>query len=164
MIARLPRAVAQIVNRKSRIVNHKSPCRFWLDNRPRWIPIWSVADTIQPPDGPQIVRTAGHSGIRSRAGSFFALRAADVQLYRFCDDLSGVLIFPMLVFGPWAFGTTEFWSVRVMNFAGYALGILLSVQPERRPEALAHLEAALRIKPDFAPAREWIARLQAARP
>jgi hypothetical protein len=84
-----------------------------------------VADTIQPPDGPQIVRTAGHSGIRSRAGSFFALRAADVQLHRICDDLSGMLIFPMLIFGPWAFGTTDPWSIWAMNIAGYALGILL---------------------------------------
>ena len=55
----------------------------------------------------------------------FTLRAADVQLYRICDDFSGLLIFPMLVFSPWAFGTTQPWAVWVMNFAGYALGILL---------------------------------------
>ena len=36
-----------------------------------------------------------------------------------------MLIFPMLVFSPWAFGTTEDWSVRVMTIAGCALGILL---------------------------------------
>ena len=42
-----------------------------------------------------------------------------------CDDLSGMLIFPMLVFSPWAFGTTEPWSIWTMNMAGYALGILL---------------------------------------
>ena len=31
----------------------------------------------------------------------------------------------MLVFSPWAFGTTQQWSIWVMNFAGFALGILL---------------------------------------
>jgi len=84
-----------------------------------------VADTIQPPGGPQTARAVGRSGIKSLAGSFFALRAADVQLYRVCDDLSGLIIFPMLVFGPWAFGTTQPWSIWTMNIAGYALGILL---------------------------------------
>jgi hypothetical protein len=99
--------------------------RFGLENRPRWIPIWGVADTIQPPDGPQTARTVRRAGIKSLSGSLFALRAADVQLYRICDDLSGMLIFPMLVFGPWALGTTDAWSIWTMNIAGYALGILL---------------------------------------
>jgi O-antigen ligase len=58
-------------------------------------------------------------------GSWLALRAADVQLYRAADDLSGLLISAMLVFSPWAFGTTQPWSIWTMNFAGYALGILL---------------------------------------
>ena len=31
----------------------------------------------------------------------------------------------MIVFTPWAFGTTEFWSIWTMNFAGYALGAIL---------------------------------------
>jgi hypothetical protein len=84
-----------------------------------------VADTIQPPGDPQTPQTAGLAGIRPRAGSFFALRAADVQLYRLCDVLSGWLIFPMLVFGPWAFGTTWTLTIWIMNVAGYALGILL---------------------------------------
>ena len=39
-----------------------------------------------------------------------------------------MLIFPMLVFGPWAFGTTEPWSIWTMNIAGYALGVLLLVK------------------------------------
>jgi O-antigen ligase len=87
-----------------------------------------VADTIQPPGDPQSAQTGGRAGIKSLAGPFFALRAADVQLYRVCDDLSGMLIFPMLVFGPWAFGTTETWSIWTMNIAGYALGVLLLVK------------------------------------
>lgn len=61
-------------------------------------------------------------------GSWFALRAGDVQLYRICDDLSGVLIFPMIIFSPWAFGTTEHWSTWMMNVAGYALGVLLLIK------------------------------------
>jgi O-antigen ligase len=56
---------------------------------------------------------------------FSTLRAPDVQLYRLGDDLSAALIFPMLVFSPWAFGTTQPWSIWCMNFAGYALGLLL---------------------------------------
>ena len=119
------RAVVQIVNHKSKIINQKSSCRFGLEIHPRWIPILGVADTIQPPDGPQIARAVRRGGINSLAGPLFALRAADVQLYRICDDLSGMLIFPMLVFSPWAFGTTESWSIWTMNIAGYALEILL---------------------------------------
>ena len=87
-----------------------------------------MADTIQPPGDPQTARTAGFAGSKSLLGPLFALRAADVQIYRICDDLSGMLIFPMLVFGPWAFGTTDPWSIWIMNIAGYALGILLLVK------------------------------------
>ena len=56
---------------------------------------------------------------------FLTLRAADVQAYRICDDLTGVLIFPMVIFSPWALGTTQPWSVWIMNLAGYGLGVLL---------------------------------------
>ena len=58
-------------------------------------------------------------------GSIFPLRAADVLLYRVGDDLSGVLIFAMVLFSPWAFGTTQPWAVWTMNGAGDALGLLL---------------------------------------
>jgi O-antigen ligase len=103
--------------------------RFWLDNWPGWLSIWRVADSIQPPgDVPQSAQTEGRPRIGPPAGPFFALRAADVQLYRICDDLSGMLIFPMLVFGPWALGTTDPWSVWTMNIAGYAVGVLLLVK------------------------------------
>lgn len=56
------------------------------------------------------------------------LRAADVQLYRVAEDLTGWLIQLMAVFSPWAFGTTQPWSIWTMNAAGYALGILLTVK------------------------------------
>ena len=56
----------------------------------------------------------------------FPLRAGDVHLYRGCDTLTEGLIYLMVVFSPWAFGTTQGWSIWTMNLAGYALGILLA--------------------------------------
>ena len=53
------------------------------------------------------------------------LRAADVQLYRLCDEAAGPVILLMVVFSPWAFGTTETWAVWIMNYAAYLLGALL---------------------------------------
>ncbi|MCL5098093.1 MAG: O-antigen ligase family protein [Candidatus Omnitrophica bacterium] len=45
--------------------------------------------------------------------------------YRLCEGITAGLIYAMVVFSPWAFGTTQEWSIWVMNFAGFALGILL---------------------------------------
>lgn len=56
---------------------------------------------------------------------FLTLRALDVQVYRLCDDFSGAILLAMVVFSPWAFGTTEPWSIWCMNWAGFALGFLL---------------------------------------
>jgi hypothetical protein len=53
------------------------------------------------------------------------LRPRDIQAYRACDLLSELLIYFLLLFGPWAFGTTQPWSIWTMNATGYALGILL---------------------------------------
>lgn len=53
------------------------------------------------------------------------LTPAAIQLYRVCDDASGVLLSAMVVFAPWAFGTTQAWAMWVMNIASYALGSLL---------------------------------------
>ena len=39
--------------------------------------------------------------------------------------MTEVLIYTMVVFGPWAFGTTQPWSIWLMNGAGYALGVIL---------------------------------------
>ncbi|HEX5400254.1 MAG TPA: O-antigen ligase family protein [Verrucomicrobiae bacterium] len=80
-----------------------------------------MAESVQAPDNSKKTPTAGRAPL-------FTLRASDVQLYRICDDLSGLLIFPMLVFSPWAFGTTQSWSIWTMNMAGYALGCLLLVK------------------------------------
>lgn len=49
-------------------------------------------------------------------------------MYRLGDELSGGLILPMLVFSPWAFGTTQPWAIWGMNFAGYLLGAFLLVK------------------------------------
>src|SRR5262245_54568167 len=56
------------------------------------------------------------------------LRAGDVVLYRLCEDVTEALIYFMMVFGPWAFGTTQPWSIWTMNIAGLSLGALLIVK------------------------------------
>ena len=62
------------------------------------------------------------------SGPLIPLRAADVQLYRLCEMLTGGLIALMVIFSPWAFGTTQEWSIWTMSVAGYALGLLLAVK------------------------------------
>jgi len=56
------------------------------------------------------------------------LLARDVQLYHLAEYLTEFLIYFMLVFSPWAFGTTEPWSIWVMNVCGYGLGLLLLIK------------------------------------
>ncbi|HCL92047.1 MAG TPA: hypothetical protein DIC50_04595 [Verrucomicrobia subdivision 3 bacterium] len=56
------------------------------------------------------------------------LRARDVQIYQACEVLTECLIYPMVIFSPWAFGTSEPWSIWIMNSAGYCLGALLAVK------------------------------------
>src|ERR1035441_7337844 len=65
-------------------------------------------------------------GVKRSVGRIRPLRARDVQLYRACEDLTEPLIYAMVVFGPWAFGTTQPWSVWVMNGASYLLGVMLA--------------------------------------
>ncbi len=59
---------------------------------------------------------------------FLRVRASDVPVYRLCDDASGTLILLMVVFGPWAFGTTPPSTIWLMNYAAYVLGTLLLVK------------------------------------
>ncbi len=54
------------------------------------------------------------------------VRARNVLFYRTCEDLTEGLMYFMVVFSPWAFGTTQRWSIWVMNGAGYLLGLLLA--------------------------------------
>src|SRR6266567_1821015 len=56
------------------------------------------------------------------------LRVRDLQTYRVCDSASEILIYLMVLFSPWAFGTTQSWAIRTMNMAGYSLGLLLAVK------------------------------------
>ena len=58
----------------------------------------------------------------------FQLRAADVPLYRLCDQATGNVILLMVVFSPWAFGSAQEWAIWTMNVAGYILGALLLVK------------------------------------
>jgi hypothetical protein len=69
---------------------------------------------------------ADASGLVARAVKRRPLRAGDVQFYRLCEDLTEPLIYFMAVVGPWAFGTTQSWSIWLMNGAGYLLGLLLA--------------------------------------
>src|SRR5262245_1779943 len=42
-----------------------------------------------------------------------------------CNGLTEATLYFMVVFSPWAFGTTQDWAVGVMNSAGYLLGAVL---------------------------------------
>ncbi len=52
----------------------------------------------------------------------------EVLTYKACEHSSEALIYLMIVFSPWAFGTTQPWSIWVMNFCGYGLGILFAIK------------------------------------
>ena len=56
------------------------------------------------------------------------LSVRDIQIYTACDQLTEGLIYLMVLFSPWAFGTSQPWAVRVMNGAGYVLGGVLAVK------------------------------------
>ena len=58
----------------------------------------------------------------------FPLCARDVQIYLACEHLTEGLIYLMVVFSPWAFGTSQPWAIRVMSGAGYCLGGMLAVK------------------------------------
>jgi O-antigen ligase len=72
------------------------------------------------------------------------------KLFRLSDRLTGVLICLMVIFTPWAFGTTEPWSIRIMNAAGFLLGALLLVKgvirlvSDYRPERWGEASSAVR--------------------
>jgi len=52
-----------------------------------------------------------------------------------CDRLTGWLLCGMIIFSPWAFGTTQSWSIQVMNIGGCALGVICAVRwlTQRKP-------------------------------
>lgn len=50
------------------------------------------------------------------------------RVNRACDVATEALLYAMVIFSPWAFGTTQSWSISVMNTGGYLLGLLLLVK------------------------------------
>jgi O-antigen ligase len=44
------------------------------------------------------------------------------------DGLTEAAIYFMIIFGPWAFGTTQPWAIQVMNFTGYGLGAVFCLK------------------------------------
>ena len=52
-------------------------------------------------------------------------KTREPKLHKLADKLTEILIYFMVIFSPWAFGTTEPWSIWTMNISAYALGILL---------------------------------------
>src|SRR5512140_3140787 len=77
-----------------------------------------------PPADP-LARQAGPSRAQGNRWRIGTLRANDVQIYHTCEALTEVVIYLMVIFSPWAFGTTQRWSIWTMNIAGYGLGLLL---------------------------------------
>jgi len=66
------------------------------------------------------------AGVKGRA--VLRLRVGDVHFYWVCEWLTEWLVYLMVIFSPWAFGTTQDWSIRAMNAGGYALGGLLGIK------------------------------------
>ena len=52
----------------------------------------------------------------------------EVLIHRQSDSFSEALIYFMVVFSPWAFGTTQWWGIWTMNVCGYLLGLLLTIK------------------------------------
>ncbi|HZM01722.1 MAG TPA: O-antigen ligase family protein, partial [Candidatus Saccharimonadales bacterium] len=46
------------------------------------------------------------------------------RLHRISDWITEWVIYLAILFGPWAFGTTQPWAIEVMNGVGFALGLL----------------------------------------
>jgi len=44
------------------------------------------------------------------------------------ERATGLLLFVMVIFAPWAFGTTKPWAIQAMNRAGFTLGVLWLVK------------------------------------
>ncbi|MGA2177870.1 MAG: O-antigen ligase family protein [Verrucomicrobiota bacterium] len=51
-----------------------------------------------------------------------------LRMHRVCDDASEKLFYFMVIFSPWAFGTTQLWSIWVMNGVGYLAGFFLAIK------------------------------------
>ena len=47
------------------------------------------------------------------------------RAYKIADGLTEAVTYFMVIFAPWAFGTTDNWSEWILASAGYTLGLLL---------------------------------------
>jgi hypothetical protein len=52
-------------------------------------------------------------------------KSREPKLHRWSDRCTEALIYFMVLFSPWAFGTTQHWSIWTMNITAYWLGVLL---------------------------------------
>jgi O-Antigen ligase len=71
------------------------------------------------------LRSMEKNGDISGGGDNLRFSLRSMRLYRLAEKASETLIYLMIVFSPWAFGTTQTWSIRVMDVAGCLLGGLL---------------------------------------
>lgn len=77
-------------------------------------------------------------------------------LYVGIDILTEALIYVSIIFGPWAFGTVEPWSIRVLNTLGYILGGILTLKV-----ALRFWFTAPQSNSNWKPKVPWQTHLQA---
>jgi hypothetical protein len=49
-------------------------------------------------------------------------------VHRWCDGLTEAMVYFLLVFSPWAFGTTQPWSIGVVCWVSYGMGFLLLIK------------------------------------
>lgn len=84
------------------------------------LPAMRGPDSEEPAHRIEEARASGRRRRRRR-------RSADrtPPAYAWCDRLTEALILFLVVFTPWAFGTTQSWSIWVANVACYALGLVL---------------------------------------
>ena len=52
-------------------------------------------------------------------------KTREPKLHKLADKLTEILIYFMVIFSHCAFGTTEPWSIWIMNISAFALGILM---------------------------------------
>lgn len=63
-----------------------------------------------------------------RAAPPSRLRLFHIRLYGFSEFATELLIYFVLAASPWMFGTTQTWSIHLMNTCGFVLGGLLAVK------------------------------------
>ena len=70
----------------------------------------------------------GHTSSVARSRERRRARVPIPFTHTAADAISEALLYLMIVFTPWAFGTTQTWSIWTMNTTGYMLGGLLAAK------------------------------------